>query len=200
MLTEKTKGILAVSIMIILMILCIIGLQKGWLFGPEEADEIQEVDLINWGTSLHPYKERVESYIRNNKHHITIQKLRSNEPITKAELSELEKLLFDGEERGTKEEFSKEYGDQPLGVFIRSIVGLDIKAANEAFSLFLQQGNLKADQMTFIKNIISFLSKNGTIDKSMLFEAPFTNINDQGILGVFDDADTHKAVAITHCI
>ena len=41
--------------------------------------------------------------------------------------------------------------------------------------------------MTFINNIISYLTKNGTIDKNMLFEAPFTNIRDQGLFGVFDD-------------
>ena len=99
-----------------------------------------------------------------------------------------------------KEEFKKEYGDKPLGVFIRNIVGLDIKAANEAFSEFLQAGNLRADQMTFIRNIISYLEKNGTIDKGMLFEPPFTDINDQGILGVFDDAAAHKIIYIIDTI
>ena len=108
----------------------------------------------------------------------------------------LETMLFDGTERGTKDEFVTEYGEQPLGVFIRSIVGLDIKAANDAFSDFIQKGNLRADQMTFIKNIISFLEKNGVIDKRMLFEPPFTDINDQGLLGVFDDASATKIISI----
>lgn len=156
----------------------------------------EEVPLVEWSTKLQSYKDRVESFIRNNKHHLTIQKLRSNTPITESELLALETMLFDGEERGTKHEFIKEYGEQPLGVFIRSIVGMDIQAANEAFSEFIQRGNLRADQMTFIKNIISFLEKNGTIDKSMLFEPPFTDINDQGLLGVFDDADAHKVISI----
>jgi hypothetical protein len=34
---------------------------------------------------------------------------------------------FDGGERGTREsDFMKEYGTEPLGAFIRSIIGLDI--------------------------------------------------------------------------
>jgi type I restriction enzyme R subunit len=41
--------------------------------------------------------------------------------------------------------------------------------------------------MTFIKTIISYLSKNGTIDKTMLYQSPFTDLNDQGIDGVFDN-------------
>ena len=66
---------------------------------------------------------------------------------------------------------------------------------------FLRVGNLSADQMTFIKTIISFLSKNGTIDKSMLYESPFTDLNDQGISGVFgNNADLIKVVKIIDLI
>jgi type I restriction enzyme R subunit len=155
-----------------------------------------DVSLVELSMKLQSYKDRVESYIRNNKHHLTINKLRTNEPITAAELTTLETILFDGDERGTKEDFVKEYGEQPLGVFIRSIVGMDLKAANQAFSDFIQKGNLRADQMTFIKNIISFLEKNGSIDKAMLFEPPFTDINDQGLLGVFDDAAATRIISI----
>lgn len=51
--------------------------------------------------------------------------------------------------------------------------------------------------MTFVKTIISYLTKNGTIDKKMLYEPPFTDLNDQGISGVFDnDGDLVKIVKI----
>jgi len=52
------------------------------------------------------------------------------------------------------------------------------------------------DQMTFINNIISYLSSNGIIDKKMLFEAPFTNIHDQGLFGVFDDAEVVQVIKL----
>ncbi len=161
---------------------------------------VEEVSLIEYSTKLQSYKDRVESYIRKNKHHVTIQKLRGNTPITADELQELEKMLFEGDAVGTRKEYEQEYGEQPLGKFIRSIVGLDIKAANEAFSGFIQDGTLRADQMTFIKNIISFLEKNGTIDKALLFEAPFTDMHDQGLMGLFDDADARKVISIVDSI
>ena len=45
--------------------------------------------------------------------------------------------------------------------------------------------------------IISYLTKNGTIDKSMLYQPPFTDLNDQGLSGVFDqDAILVKVVKI----
>ena len=147
----------------------------------------------NYGTS---YRRRVESFIRENKHQLTISKLLTNEPITSKELTLLEEILFDGDERGTREDFIKEFGEEPLGVFIRGIIGLDVKAAQNAFSDFLQAGNLRADQMTFIQNIISYLTKNGTIEPSMLFEPPFTDMNDQGLMGVFEDSDAHKVINI----
>ena len=147
----------------------------------------------NYGSA---YRKRVESFIRDNKHHLTISKLTTNLPITLEELAALENMLFDGAERGTKEAYVKEYGNQPLGVFIRSIIGLDITAAQKAFAEFLNNGSLKADQVTFIQNIINYLNKNGTIEPSMLFEPPFTDINDYGLNGVFDDTSAYKIISI----
>jgi type I restriction enzyme R subunit len=142
------------------------------------------------------YKKRVESFVRQNKHHITISKLATNEPITSDELIELERILFKDSEIGTKDDYEKEYGHQPLGTFIRSILGLTIEAAHHAFSEFIQAGNISADQMTFINTIIAYLTKNGTIDKNLLFEPPFTHSNDQGLIGIFDDAAAGKIIRI----
>ena len=50
--------------------------------------------------------------------------------------------------------------------------------------------------MTFINNIISYLTTNGTIDKHMLFEAPFTNLHDQGLSGVFDDVTAMNIIKL----
>jgi type I restriction enzyme R subunit len=108
----------------------------------------------------------------------------------------LAEILFDGDERGTKEDFIKEFGEEPLGVFIRGIIRLDVKAYQNAFSEFLQAGNLRINQMKFIQNIISYLTKNGTIKPIMLFEKSFTDMNDQGLMGVFDDSDAYNVVSI----
>lgn len=160
--------------------------------------ELQEPNLFsNYGM---PYKRRVESFIRENKHHITISKLLTNQAITIDELGALEKILFDGENRGTKADYLNEYGDEPLGKFIRSIIGLDINAAQEAFADFLHKGTLRADQMTFIEKIIKHLSINGTIDPAMLYEPPFTDMNDFGLNGVFEDVDAYKIISIVEHI
>ncbi|MEN8844899.1 MAG: type I restriction-modification enzyme R subunit C-terminal domain-containing protein [Candidatus Arcticimaribacter sp.] len=110
--------------------------------------------------SLQSYKDRVESYIRKNKDHLTINKLRNNIQITKQELNSIEELLFTEIVTGTKQQFVDHYGEKPLGEFIRSITGLEQAAVNEALAGYLQVGELRADQMTFVNTIISYLSKN----------------------------------------
>jgi type I restriction enzyme R subunit len=161
---------------------------------------VRQHDLIPAYGRLQSYKDRVESYVRTHSHHLVIQKLKTNKPITETEINALESILFDGATVGTQQDYLAQYGDKPLGVFIRNIVGLEVGAAQAAFAEFIQAGNLKADQMTFINNIISYLSKNGMIDKTMLFEPPFTHIHQAGLLGVFDDANAKKVLQVVGAV
>ena len=161
-----------------------------------DHNAIAEHDLIPAYTNLQSYKDRVESYVRNHKDHLVIQKLKTNKPITETEINQLEHILFDGETVGTRQDYIDHYGVKPLGEFIRGIVGLDMSTAQEAFAEFIQAGNLRADQMTFINTSIGYLSKNGIIDKEMQFKPPFTNMHDQGLLGVFDDAGATQVIKL----
>ena len=161
-----------------------------------DYEDINDHDLVPNYTNLQSYKDRVEAYIRKHKDHLVIHKLKTNKPITEMELDLLEELLFDGKIVGTKQDYLEHYGDKPLGEFIRSILGLDIAAAQEAFADFIQAGNLHADQLTFINQIIQYLTTNGTIDKSLLFEAPFTNLHDQSLFGIFDDVAVAQVIKL----
>jgi len=69
-----------------------------------------------------------------------------------------------------------------------------------AFAEFIQAGNLRTDQITFINNIINCLSTNGTIDNAMLFQSPFTFTHQDGLLGVFDDAESEKVIRLVDAV
>lgn len=142
------------------------------------------------------YLRRVEDFIRQHAHHITVTKLRTNQPITADELNELQHLIFDGGERGTYEQFRAICGDEPLSKFVRSIVGLDAKTANDLLAEFSLIGPLTATQQHFLQKIVDYLTRNGTIDKGMLCERPFTDLNDQGVFGLFDDAQVARIVSL----
>jgi type I restriction enzyme R subunit len=150
---------------------------------------VKEIEgLIRPDESLRDYRMKVERFVREHQNHITIQRLKLNQPITVADLQALEAILFSDEGPGSREDFIETYGtEQPLGKLVREIVGLDRTAAKEAFADFLSSGNLTADQMTFINQIIDHLTQNGIMDPHRLFDPPFTDQHDQGVIGVMGE-------------
>lgn len=142
--------------------------------------EIENDDLKN-------YKMKAEYYVRQNQDQIAIKKLRTNLPLTKADIGSLEKVLWS--ELGTKADYEAEYGQKPLGEFVRELVGLDMNAAKEAFADYLNDVNLDSRQIYFVNQIVEYIVHNGMMkDFSVLQEAPFT---DQGsIVDVFTDINT----------
>jgi type I restriction enzyme R subunit len=153
-----------------------------------DLESVEEVDIMATYTSLQSYKERVEAFIRKNRSHLVIDKLYKNLPITENELVVLDDFLLK-ETLGSKDRFTTEYGDQPLGKFVRSIIGLDIEVANQLFANFISAGNLNANQITFIQKVITYLNQNGTIEKSLLTQAPFNENHGEGIFGIFPEED-----------
>jgi type I restriction enzyme R subunit len=151
-------------------------------------DKVEEIDLLASYTSLQSYKDRVETFIRKNRSHLVIDKLYKNLPITTNELVVLEDFLLK-EALESKDRFIKEYGEQPLGKFVRNIIGMDIEVANQLFTDFIAHGNLNANQITFIQKIIQYLNHKGVVEKQLLTQAPFNEHNDQGIFGIFPEED-----------
>ena len=63
-----------------------------------------------------------------------------------------------------------------MGEFVREIVGLDMKAAKEAFSVYLNDTSLDSRQIYFVNQIVEYIVHNGLMkDFSVLQESPFTD-------------------------
>ena len=142
-----------------------------------KESELESDDLKN-------YKAKAEYYVRQHQDNSAISKLKSNVPLTKDDVAELEKILWN--EVGTKDEYTAEYGKKPLGEFVREIVGLDMNAAKEAFSEFLGSNTLDERQIYFVNQIVEYIVHNGVMkDLSVLQDAPFT---DKGsVVEIFTD-------------
>ncbi len=149
-----------------------------------------EILSIEWKESnlesddLRNYKAKAEFYVRQHKDDAVIAKLRSNIPLNADDLKALENILWS--EVGSKADYEAEYGQKPLGEFVREIVGLDMNAAKAAFANYLNSVNLDAKQIYFVNQIVEYIVHNGVMkDLSVLQEAPFT---DRGsIVEVFTD-------------
>ena len=142
-----------------------------------KESELENDDLKN-------YKAKAEFYVRQHQDNLVIAKLRSNVPLTQADVSALEQILWS--EVGTKQDYEAEYGQKPLGEFVREIVGLDMKAAKAAFSEYLNDVNLDSRQIYFVNQIVEYIVHNGLMkDLSVLQESPFT---DKGsVVEIFTD-------------
>ena len=157
----------------------------------------EDVLDINWKESelenddLKNYKAKAEFYIRQHQDNAVIAKLKSNQPLTAEDIKTLEAILWS--EVGTKEDYESEYGQKPLGELVREIVGLDMNAAKEAFSEYLNDANLDSRQIYFVNQIVEYIVHNGMMkDLSVLQEPPFT---DQGsIVEVFTDVSVWMGI------
>ena len=146
------------------------------------STEWKESELEN--DELRNYKAKAEYYVRQHQDNIAIAKLRSNQPLTSTDVESLEEILW--KEVGTKQDYEHEFGDRPLGEFVREIVGLDMNAAKEAFSEYLNSVSMDSRQIYFVNQIVEYIVRNGMMkDLSVLQESPFT---DQGsVVEIFTD-------------
>lgn len=131
-----------------------------------------------------PYQDKAEFYVRQHMDNVVIAKLKSNVPLTAEDVQALEKILWS--EVGTKQDYEAEYGQKPLGEFVREIVGVDMNAAKEAFAQYLNDASLDSRQIYFVNQIVEYIVHNGMMkDMSVLQEAPFTDYG--SIVEVFTD-------------
>ena len=146
------------------------------------------------------YEKKVKEYLRNHLDHLVVHRLRTNQPLTDADLKGLESTLVEiGAEDGeTLFAGLLARSESPsLAHFVRSLVGMDRTTAQAAFSSFLTDRSLTPPQIRFIEMVIDQLTARGVIEASALYEPPFTNLHGEGpdalfgskaevIEGVFD--------------
>lgn len=163
-------------------------------------DEIGDgagIDLPNVGSGVDKgrFKMKVRRFIEDHRDHITLIKLRKAEPLTPQDLEELERFFL---EQGiaAPEDLEAIKAEQGLGRFLRSLTGLDRAAAKEAFSDFTTEQQLTADQLEFVDRIIDALTETGFVDPKNFYESPYTDIDSQGIVGVFPKEQAKQIIEI----
>jgi len=163
-------------------------------------DEIGEGDTIELpqvtaGLNMAKFREKARVFLREHESHLSLQRLRRNQPLTPTDLEELEKMLV---EAGGSKALIDEAREQShgLGLFIRSLVGLDREAAKQAFNEFIEGTATTPNQIEFINLVIGELTNNGVMEPERLFQSPFTDLNAQGPLGVFPPANVTKIVLV----
>lgn len=160
----------------------------------DQVLEVKESGPLFHTNDLQNYKKKVHHYLQEHRDELAIHKLRHNKKLTEQDLHSLETILWN--ELGTREDYEKDFGDTPITKLVRQIVGLDPKAANEAFSEFLTNEKLNIQQCRFVKLIIDYVVKNGVMDKKVLQQDPFKSVG--SIVELFKDNidDARKVMGV----
>jgi type I restriction enzyme, R subunit len=162
------------------------------LMGEETSIELMNLGAVH---DVERFREKTHQFLKAHENDPVIQKLRFNEALSKNDLLALEKMLVDAG-TGTAEDMKQLHADGGLGLFVRSLVGLDREAAKRAFDSFLSGKTLAANQIQFVNLVVDYLTQSGWMEPSQLYESPFTDFSPKGVEGVFSSEQVQQLIGV----
>jgi len=164
----------------------------------DEMGEATSFDLlgITPPQDMERFKAKARAFLRDHQDHIAIHRLRMNKPLTPSDLEELESMLAEHGIGDAETIARAKEESQGLGLFVRSLIGLDRGAAKEAFADFLEGRTLTGNQIEFIDLIINHLTEHGVMGAALLYESPFTDIAPHGPDDLFTSDEVDRLVAV----
>jgi len=163
------------------------------LWGGETGFELPGFAL---GAGRARFLAKARAFLRRRLDHVAIEKLRKNKPLTATDLSELERMLAEsgvGDAEEIRRAAAESHG---LGLFVRSLVGLDREAAKEAMASFISGKLLSANQLEFINLVTDDLTEHGVMEPARLYESPFTDLTPRGPDALFKAAELDELMRI----
>ena len=136
------------------------------------GDEIKAGDPVDVSIEFRSYRQKVIDFLQENWSLPVVEKIHKLEPLTEADMGELEDILW--HKLGSKTDYDGEDYAGSLAGFVRSLVGLDQAAVNEKFGQYLTGTVFNSNQQEFVKMVINYVRENGEITRSDLVNSyPF---------------------------
>jgi len=150
---------------------------------------VEAVQVRAFTPGVHPerVREKALAFLREHMEDPALHKVRWNEPLTTDDLAALEEM-FVGAGVAPRDQLNAVAEQEGgLGLFIRSLVGLDRGAAKKALSQFVESRTLTASQLDFVNLLIDHLTQCGWMRPEQLYSSPFTDDFPAGPNSVFSE-------------
>jgi len=164
----------------------------------DEMGSETAVDLPGFGqgTDYTKFRAKALAFLRAHQDQIAIHKLRMNKALTSADLAQLQRMLTENGVGAAQDIQRAAEESQGLGLFVRSLVGLERQAAKEALAGFLNGKTWSANQIEFVNLIVNHLTEHGVMEAARLYESPFTDLTPRGPDGLFSSSQVDELVKI----
>jgi type I restriction enzyme, R subunit len=164
----------------------------------DEIGSSTDVELpgLTAGADFEKFRAKARAYLRAHQDNVAVRKVILNKPLTPGDLSELERILAESGAGGADEITRAKEESQGLGLFVRSLVGLDREAAKAALAGFLSGRTLTANQIDFVNLVVNQLTERGVVNPAALYASPFTDLTARGPEGLFKTDEVNQLVHV----
>jgi type I restriction enzyme, R subunit len=146
------------------------------------------------GTDRGKFVAKARAFLRQHLDHVVIAKLRMNRPLTASDLAELERILAESGVGNPDDIRRAADASQGLGLFVRSLIGMDRRAAKDALAGFIDGRALSANQLEFVNLVVDHLTEHGLMQPARLYESPFTDLTPRGPDGLFNPQELDRLI------
>jgi len=154
-----------------------------------------EIKRIAVGVDRQRFREKAFAFLVAHEDDVVLFKLRNGHQLTPLDLAELERIMLDSGEFRQDELSAVVEESNGLGLFVRSLVGLEHGAAVEALAEFTGGTTFTGNQLAFVNLVVDQLTRTGVVDPGLLYEAPFTGVAPSGPDALFTPAQVASLVA-----
>jgi len=146
------------------------------------------------GLNRRAFREKLLGFL-DGRSDVALHKLRTGRTLTDVDLAQLEELLTTagGVDAAQLHDASADVGG--LGRLVRSIVGMERSAVEEALSDFVAAPGFTHRQHAFVDLVVQQLTIAGYLDPRRLYSDPFDGVAPEGPDGLFTDAQVTDLIA-----
>lgn len=156
-----------------------------------------EIRRVAVGVDRARFRDKALAFLIEHADDAVLFKVRHGKQLTALDLQQLEAIMVAS---GLDKANLSTAAPEGLGLFVRSLMGLDREAATEALSTFTAGTTFTASQLDFVNLLVEQLTRRGVVGPELLFEAPFTTLAPTGPVTLFGDAKVTELLAALRSI